>query len=152
MAASTLSRHKQTQLPKSLLLLILNCSKMKKFKKVLIVLTVVVCSVYGYGVYLALQKPYIEDRPDQIVGLECEEYQFQWFNSESNDTIYSTAWEFKPEQVGLIDPIISAADTMWVLNRNDTVVKVHWSEDITTEVTSLNNKVLNYTIYWSASF
>jgi hypothetical protein len=41
---------------------------------------------------------------------------------------------------------------MWVLNRNDTVVKVHWSKDVTTEVTSLNNKVLDYTIYWSASF
>lgn len=79
---------------------------MKKFKKILFVYTVVVCSVCGYGAYLALQTPYTQDRPDQIADLDCEEYQFKWFNSESNDTIYSIACKFKPEQVGLIDSII----------------------------------------------
>ena len=123
--------------------------EMKRFKRLLIGLFVLIGSVFSYGFYLALERPYFEERPRQIAGLDCSEYQFKWYNPESRDTVLSTAWELYPKEFGSAQDLISNADTTWTVFANDTVTMVHWSNDITVESRSVNGKVFNYIVYWS---
>jgi len=129
----------------------LNPTKMKNIKLAIAGLSTVAASVYGYGVYLNLNKPYFEDRPEQIAGLECTEYNFEWYNSSISDTVLSTAWDFTPEQSEVITPLIESADTTWFIERNDTLRKVFWAKDITVESESYKDELLRYTVYWSDS-
>jgi len=125
---------------------------MNKYKKLILILFVLLVSLQGYGMYLWFQKPYFEDRPAQIEGLECEEYQFTWYNPESKDTVYSTAWEFSPEQFRSARVLLSEVDTTWTYQDNGTVVEVYWSKELTVETRTIDGEVLSYTVYRSESF
>lgn len=124
---------------------------MKNIKLVIAGVSTVAACLYSYGVYLHFNKPAFEDRPEQISGLECKEYNFEWYNSSIGDTVLSTAWDFTPEQSGVITPLIESADTTWLIERNDTLREVYWSKDITVESESYKDELLRYTVYWSDS-
>jgi hypothetical protein len=125
---------------------------MKRYRKLLLGLLSLIGSVYVYGFYLALQRPYFEERPAQIDGLDCEEYQFKWIDPQTKETVYSTAWCISLDHAPDIELLKQDADTIWSISRNDTVVAVNWSEDITIETATINGKILSYTVYLSEQF
>ena len=124
---------------------------MKNIKLVIAGLSTVAACLYSYGVYLHFSKPAFEDRPEQISGLDCTEYAFEWYNSTLGDTVVSTAWDFTPAQGKHIAPIIASADTAWSIDSDDTLREVYWAKDITVESEYYNGELLRYTVYWSDS-
>jgi len=124
---------------------------MKNIKFIALGISLVSVSLLAYGMYLSLSRPWYEDTPRQIEGIDSEKYNFEWYNPSTGDTVLSTAWDFTPEQSEVITPLIESADSVWFLERHDTLCKVYWAKDITVESEYHQNKLLRYTVYWSDS-
>ena len=124
----------------------------KKVKRILIATTALGCSAFGYGFYLVMQRPYIEERPSQIENIECTEFQFSWYDAEIGDSVISTAWEFKPFQLSSLNGIISESDTTWSFIDEDGKNTVYWSKDITVQTLHKSDTLNKIVVYRSEDF
>lgn len=124
---------------------------MKNIKFIVLGVSLVCVSLLAYGTHLSLSRPWYEDTPKQIEGVDSEKYNFEWYNPSTNDTVLSTAWDFTPEQSDIIIPLINKRDTAWFFERSDTLYEVYWAQDITIEAERYQDEILRYTVYWSDS-
>lgn len=124
---------------------------MKNIKFIVLGVSIVSVSLLAYGMYLSLSRPWYEDTPKQIEGVDSKKYNFEWYNPSTGDTVLSTAWDFTPEQSDIIIPLINNRDTAWFFERSDTLYEVYWAKDITIEAERYQDEILRYTVYWSDS-
>ena len=124
---------------------------MKSIKFIILGVSLVSVSLLAYGMHLSLSRPWYEDTPKKIEGVDSKKYNFEWYNPSINDTVLSTAWDFTPEQSDIIIPLINNRDTAWFFERSDTLYEVYWAKDITIEAERYHDEILRYTVYWSDS-